>query len=306
MKKRIYCSCWLLLLCTVYIQAQSRNNRYLNYISQYKNIAVEQMNRYGIPASITLAQGLLESGAGSGTLAVKGNNHFGIKCGSDWRGPTMAHNDDAIGECFRVYGSPVESYIDHSLFLRGKQRYSQLFTLKMADYRGWAYGLKRAGYATSPTYARNLIDLIELYELYKYDGSGSRRIKEDSRNLEDEMKFGSSNHMIYQLNGLLCVTVKRGDTFKSLAKELHVSKRKLSKYNELYKDYTLQSGELLYLEKKNKKAPDGVICHIIRAGDSMHSIAQLYGIRLKYLYKMNKTRVPEDGVLVAGEGIRLR
>ena len=277
------------------LQAQTRNKQYENYIKQYLDIAVEEMRKYRIPASITLAQGLLESGAGQSTLARKSNNHFGIKCGNDWRGKTVSHDDDARGECFRVYKNPKESYEDHSKFLAGRPRYASLFKLKITDYKGWARGLKKAGYATNPQYANKLIGIIELYELYKYDTKdGLKWIKENP-----------DPHQLYLANGLLYVVVRTGDTWKTISKELEISKKKLRKYNDLYKGYELQTGDILYLEKKNRRAPKGYVSHVLRAGESMHSVSQKYGIRLKRLYKMNKMK-EEDPVPEVGTILRIR
>ena len=268
----------LSLFAFLTVQGQSRNKQYEDYIKKYRDIAVEEMKRYHIPASITLAQGLLESGAGYGTLARKSNNHFGIKCGSDWRGKTVKHDDDARNECFRVYKDPKDSYRDHSKFLAGKQRYAFLFDLKITDYKGWARGLKKAGYATNPRYAHQLIDIIERYDLDKYDKKGGLKW----------MKENPNPHEPYIANGLLYIIARQGDTWKNLSKEFDISIRKLRKYNDLYKGYELQEGDILYLEKKNRKAPKGMYVHVLRNGESMYSISQKYGIRLKRLYKMNK------------------
>ena len=268
----------LSLFAFLTVQGQSRNKQYEDYIKKYRDIAVEEMKRYHIPASITLAQGLLESGAGYGTLARKSNNHFGIKCGSDWRGKTVKHDDDARNECFRVYKDPKDSYRDHSKFLAGKQRYAFLFDLKITDYKGWARGLKKAGYATNPRYAHQLIDIIQRYNLDKYDKKGGLKW----------MKENPNPHEPYIANGLLYIIARQGDTWKNLSKEFDISKRKLRKYNDLYKGYELQEGDILYLEKKNRKAPKGMYVHVLRNGESMYSISQKYGIRLKRLYKMNK------------------
>ena len=268
----------LSLFAFLTVQGQSRNKQYEDYIKKYRDVAVEEMKRYHIPASITLAQGLLESGAGYGTLARKSNNHFGIKCGSDWRGKTVKHDDDARNECFRVYKDPKDSYRDHSKFLAGKQRYAFLFDLKITDYKGWARGLKKAGYATNPRYAHQLIDIIQRYNLDKYDKKGGLKW----------MKENPNPHEPYIANGLLYIIARQGDTWKNLSKEFDISKRKLRKYNDLYKGYELQEGDILYLEKKNRKAPKGMYVHVLRNGESMYSISQKYGIRLKRLYKMNK------------------
>lgn len=277
------------------LQAQSRSKQYEEYIKKYRDIAVEEMERYHIPASITLAQGLLESGAGQGTLARKSNNHFGIKCGGDWRGKSVKHDDDARDECFRVYKNAADSYRDHSKFLAGRPRYASLFKLDMTDYKGWAHGLKKAGYATNPRYAYQLIDIIERYDLYKYDKKGGLKW----------MKENPNPHQPYLANGLVYVIGRSGDTWKSLSKEFDISKRKLRKYNDLYKDYVIQDGDILYLEKKNRKAQKGNIVHVLRHGESMYSISQKYGIRLKRLYKMNKMK-PEDDAPAVGTILRLR
>src|SRR5574344_768989 len=178
----------LVVLCAFAFsaQAQRRNQRYQEYIERYSPLAVEQMRVHKIPASITLAQGLLESGAGYSELARKSNNHFGIKCGGRWSGPSVRHDDDARQECFRAYGNPVESYEDHSLFLKRGARYAFLFDLDITDYKGWARGLKKAGYATDPSYANRLITIIEDYELYKYDSEGLG--KRAARQWEKELK----------------------------------------------------------------------------------------------------------------------
>ena len=269
----------LVSLCALLsLQAQTRNKQYENYIKQYRDIAVEEMKKYHIPASITLAQGLLESGAGQSTLARKSNNHFGIKCGSDWNGRTVRHDDDARGECFRAYKHPKQSYEDHSKFLAGRPRYASLFKLKITDYKGWARGLKKAGYATNPRYADQLIGIIELYDLHKYDTKGGLKW----------MKQNPDPHQPYINNGLLYIVVRPSDSWKSISKEFDISQKKLRKYNDLYKGYALQSGDILYLEKKKRKADKEHIVHVLRAGESMYTISQKYGIRLKNLYKLNK------------------
>ena len=285
----------ILIISCLTLQAQTRNKQYENYIKKYRELAVEEMKKYHIPASITLAQGLLESGAGQSTLARKSNNHFGIKCGSDWRGKTVSHDDDARGECFRAYKHPKESYEDHSKFLAGRPRYASLFKLKITDYKGWARGLKKAGYATNPRYADQLIGIIELYELHKYD----------EKNYLKWIKKNPHPHQTYIANDLLYIVVRTGDSWKSISKEFDISQKKLRKYNDLYKGYALQVGDILYLEKKNKKADKEHIVHVLRAGESMYSVSQKYGIRLKNLYKMNKMDA-DDSAPEVGTILRLR
>lgn len=290
MKKQIISL--VLILISFALSAQTRNKQYEAYIKQYRDLAVEEMKKYHIPASITLAQGLLESGAGQSALARKSNNHFGIKCGGDWSGRTVSHNDDARGECFRAYKHPKQSYEDHSKFLASRSRYASLFKLKITDYKGWARGLKKAGYATNPRYADQLIGIIELYDLHKYDTKGGLKW----------MKENPNPHQPYIANGLVYIVARTGDTWKSISKEFDISKRKLRKYNDLYKGYELQEGDILYLEKKNRKAPKNHIVHVLRAGESMYVISQKYGIRLKNLYKLNKmdeeAPAPEVGTIL--------
>ena len=295
MKKHIFIFVLVGMYCCFSLQAQTRSRQYEEYIKKYRELAVEEMKKYHIPASITHAQGLLESGAGQSTLARKSNNHFGIKCGSDWRGKTVSHDDDARGECFRAYKHPKQSYEDHSKFLVGRPRYASLFKLKITDYKGWARGLKKAGYATNPRYAEQLIGIIELYDLYKYDTKGGLKW----------MKENPNPHQPYIANGLVYVVVRSGDSWKGISKEFDISQKKLRKYNDLYKGYALQVGDILYLEEKNKRASKEHIVHVLRAGESMHSISQKYGIRLKNLYKLNKMD-PEDMAPETGTILRLR
>ncbi len=281
----------LLLFLPIGVSAQStREQRYFDYIDTYKDLAIEQMLKYNIPASITLAQGLLESGAGYSRLATKGNNHFGIKC-HNWRGRTMRENDDAPNECFRVYKNARESYEDHSVFLTTERRYASLFKLSRYDYKGWARGLKAAGYATSPTYASSLISLIERYNLSKYD-KATKYNKFVTRHepREDELPYGEDYHPIYMTNRNFYVVAREGDTFMDISRELGISYGTLAKYNERNKKDVLSDGERVYLKKKRSKADKAYkkMPHIVQDGESMYDIAQQYGITLKSLYKMNK------------------
>ena len=285
----------LCILCCLLVQGQVRNKQYEAYIKKYRDIAVEEMRKYHIPASITLAQGLLESGAGQSTLARKSNNHFGIKCGGDWDGKSVRYDDDARNECFRAYKHPKQSYEDHSKFLASRSRYAFLFKLKITDYKGWAKGLKKAGYATDRRYAQRLIDIIELYDLHQYDTKKGLKWMKDNPN----------PHQPYIANGLVYIVVRPGDTWKSISKEFDVSRKKLRKYNDLYKGYVLKPGDILYLEKKNRKADKEHVVHVLRAGESMYSISQKYGIRLKNLYKRNKME-PDSPAPEVGTILRLR
>lgn len=275
--------------------AQRKNKAYEDYIRQYHKIAVEEMKRYHIPASITLAQGLLESGAGRSELARKSNNHFGIKCGRSWDGRTVRADDDAPNECFRAYRHAKDSYRDHSKFLRTGTRYAFLFRLKITDYKGWARGLKKAGYATDPRYADRLINIIELYDLDRYDSK---------KGLEWAEEFPNP-HQPYLANDMVYIIARRGDTFEKLSDELGISKKKLRTYNELPKDYQFMGGEIVYLEKKRRRATKEYIVYVVRQGDSMYSISQKFGIRLKNLYKLNKME-PDSPAPKVGDILRLR
>lgn len=287
--------------------AQMRwNSKYQNYIDKYKDLAIEGMLRYKVPASITLAQGLLESGAGTSELTVKGNNHFGIKC-HGWTGRTVHHDDDARNECFRAYDNAFQSFEDHCKFLKNGKRYSSLFSLKITDYKGWARGLKAAGYATNPQYAEKLIDIIELYKLNQYD------------NAKDYDKFMAQHsgqdkpvskevplHPIYIYNKNYFLQARQGDTFKMIGQEIGISYKKIAKYNERDAKDRLEPNDIIWLKKKQKRADKsyGKRPHVVKAGESMYTIAQYYGIRLKSLYKMNKM-CPDDDIYV-GQQLRIR
>lgn len=293
------------LFISLSVSAQIRWNQvYQQYFDQYKDIAIEQMLRYRIPASITLAQGVFESGAGRSELARKANNHFGIKCNNGWTGRTSYHDDDERNECFRAYNSAYESYEDHSKFLVNGRRYRSLFDLDASDYKGWAKGLKAAGYATNPQYASKLIEIIQLYKLYRYDDATSYD-KFMTERTKDHAVNGSI-HIIKPYNKNYYLIVRQGDTFKSIADEVGISYRKIAKYNERDKHDQLQDGEILWLKKKQKKAPKDYKDHLhyVKNGESMYSIAQKYGIRLKNLYKMN--HLSPDYQIRVGDGLRLR
>ncbi|HPV88008.1 MAG TPA: glucosaminidase domain-containing protein [Bacteroidales bacterium] len=269
------------------------------YIEKYKDIAVRQMHRYGIPASIILAQGCLESGNGNSRLAREANNHFGIKC-HDWEGDRIFHDDDQSGECFRKYASAEDSYYDHSEFLSTRPRYSDLFLLDRTDYVGWAHGLKKAGYATNPRYAQLLINLIENHNLHQYDTF----LPEDTTDqwqrpaparygkytgdlpLEDVFSI-SVERRVRQTNGKRYVIAQPGDTYRSLAAEYGLFKGELIRYNDTRRDDALAVGEKVYLERKAKKGPKGVSTWTTVAGETLHYVSQRFGIRLESLRRLN-------------------
>lgn len=292
--------------CTGVLAQMKWNQRYQTYINQYRDLAIEQMLKFKIPASITLAQGLLESGAGYSELATKGNNHFGIKC-HGWTGRKTYHDDDEAQECFRAYNNVYESYEDHSLLLSRQPRYRSLFSLDGDDYKGWAHGLKKCGYATSPTYAQKLIGIIELYKLQQYDKAKKYDRFMESRAYKDSPSAkGGIQHPIHRYNKNYYIVVKQGDTFRSIGKELGLSYRKIAKYNERNKRDKLVVGETIYLKKKQKKADKTYKNrpHTVKPGESMYSIAQYYGMRVKSLYKKND--LSPDYVPKVGDKLRVR
>lgn len=285
-----FCVC--LVLCANAAVAQVRwNADFQAYIDQYKDIAIEEMMAYHIPASITLAQGLLESGAGKSYLSTRGNNHFGIKS-NGWTGRTIRHDDDKKQEKFRAYDSARESYEDHSKFLAYRERYQRLFTLSPTDYVGWANGLKECGYATNPKYAQKLISIIETYKLYQYD---TMTPKQNNAPVLAETQTKVAKRTSYQIHPIKAynqnyyVYARKGDSYESIGKEVGVSAANLAKYNEREKDDQLREGEVVYLRKKQKKADRKYKnqCHVVAQGESMHSISQKYGMRLASLYKIN-------------------
>ena len=295
MKLTIRIFCLLFFIATLAEAATQRKiPSYEKYIKTYSALAIEQQKKYKIPASITLAQGLLESGAGQSDLARRSNNHFGIKCHSDWRGGRVYHDDDLRGECFRKYKRVEDSYEDHSKFLK-RSRYDQLFRLKITDYKGWARGLQKCGYATDRAYANKLIKVIEDYELYRYD---TGKVHKLTRQEKKKLKYPTVKYTIYRTYGLLYVYAKENDSFDQIAQNLDFPVKDLKKFNEVPEDFPLQKGDIVYIEKKKKKADKPNYDHVVQVGESMHSIAQKYGIQIKSLYKMNKKDkdyVPEEG-----------
>jgi len=259
----IFCFCIASLFAT---------NTPEQYISLYKADAIKEMKEYGIPASITLAQGMLESSYGNSILAQKANNHFGIKCHSEWTGEKYYMDDDAKNECFRKYNSVWESYRDHSKFLKEKSRYASLFTLSITDYKAWAEGLKAAGYATNPQYPQLLINLIERYHLNYYDAN---IVVADS----------TLHTVLLSKNHVKLVMAKEGDSFESIAKEFQMSTRRLRKYNDANDTILLKKDDVVYLQPKRRKGTEKF--HVVATGEKYRDIAQFYAIKLKHLYKKN-------------------
>lgn len=293
------------------------------YISQYAELAVKEMYRSGVPASITLAQGLLESGNGKSILAVKGNNHFGIKCHKGWTGKSMRHDDDKKNECFRVYDSPEESFRDHSDFLRYRDRYSFLFDFRITDYKSWAHGLKKAGYATDPSYPQKLIRIIEEYDLHKYDRKSSRKHSEESsdeviqqelpkspsqieqdvpleENMREQFSF-SLSRPVYTRNRVPFVYAEEGDTYEILASLYGLFPREILKFNDVKDPSDLKPGDVVYLRTKKNRSAKGLDKHVMEEGETLAEISQRYAVKLSRIYKLNgfdQSYVPSEGEII--------
>jgi hypothetical protein len=279
---------WIILFLFPLVSlAQSKRQA---YIDQFKSIAVREMRIYGIPASITLAQGILESGDGTSRLATQANNHFGIKCHDDWKGGRIYHDDDDKNECFRKYKHAEESYRDHSEFLHTRSRYASLFELDKTDYKGWAKGLKKAGYATSPTYADALINLIEQNNLHRLDLEG----------LEGELTF--EDRTLRSKNGAKYMALIEDEKLEEIAQGSKRSIKKLLKYNDWTYEVALVKDDRVYI--RPKKYRGATKTYTVKSGDTMHSISQQEAIKLKCLYWRN--RKPVGWQPKAGEVLRLQ
>lgn len=283
-----------LVLLFFLLSLTAKADLYEEYIERFSEVATEEQDAYGIPASITLAQGILESSAGRSALAVKGNNHFGIKCHKDWEGRTMRQDDDAPNECFRVYSSPEESYRDHSLFLK-RERYRPLFKLDITDYKSWANGLKTLGYATDPNYADRLITIIERYSLYTFDTPEGRGVDETAAFIRDAL---GATHPVRKSNGLHFVVALPGDTYESIAKELGMSKKKLMKYNDADSKTQISAWEEVYLEEKNELPPEGIDTATLGENETLRDVAQRYGMQLNKIKSLNKSVKKRPGALL--------
>lgn len=280
----------------------------VQYINQWKEVAQNNMREYNIPASIILAQGILESGFGNSDLAVKANNHFGIKCHSTWTGAKYYKDDDAKDECFRSYANAVDSYRDHALFLTSGKRYESLFSLEVTDYKSWAHGLKKAGYATHPEYANKLIKVIEENELYNYDNptfSSSPSIRPNKNFNSQANTITISSINTTSINKTQCVIVQPGQTLFRISKETGVSLRQLYKYNDFVEGQeVLKVGEVVYLQPKRfgSKAKKSVT---VQGDDTtLRQISQEQGVRLKSLMRKNNISNPDD-VIKAKTKIKL-
>jgi len=278
------------------------------YIETYAELAIKEMQKHGIPASITLAQGLLESNNGTSELTLTANNHFGIKCHTTWTGRRFYYDDDDLNECFRAYRNAKESYEDHSVFLMTRPRYEFLFDLDTKDYKAWARGLKIAGYATNPNYANMLIKIIEDNELQRLDkkisAAQAKRGRIDIASKKVEWPTQTLAAQISVRNRIKFVVAGPDDSVEKLTKEYDKLRWEIRKYNELPRKSQLTEGQIVYLQPKRKHAARGFDFHYVTPGESMYSISQQYGIKVKYLYKLNG--LPPGAPVEPGDQIWLR
>ncbi len=298
----------------VYSQDAGYNAIVNKYILQYSDIAVKEMLDYHIPASITLAQGILESNAGRSPLALEAKNHFGIKCHKEWTGMTFYKDDETKNECFRKYNNPLESFKDHSLFLTTRDRYKPLFSLDIIDYKGWANGLKAAGYATNPSYPQLLIKTIETFHLDRFDRPMIAEIPADKvvdpdtlENIALKYRFlflskGPGNRNIYENNQLQVIIAQPDDNLYLIARDFNTTVGDLLKFNDLPRATSLKPGQIVYLLQKRRKG--AVKNHQVLQGETCYYISQLYGLRIKFLYKRNK--LSDGAKLKQGTVLRLR
>jgi hypothetical protein len=291
------------------------------YIDLFAQFAIQEMNEYHIPASITMAQACLESGDGNSPLALEANNHFGIKCNNGWSGPSVRQDDDLTNECFRKYSSAIESFRDHSMFLSGGMRYQFLFDYDIKDYKRWAYGLKKAGYATDPQYPERVLKIIDEFQLYKLDeyynstagyvrpersGDGSNSITSHrgNRGIDNFSINPYLTRRVEKRNGSKAFFARDGDTYEQIAIEFSLKEWEIFKYNDIEKGARPETGSVVYIQRKRGSAPRGNNFHTLKQGESIWSVAQWYGVRLSALYRKN--RIITGSELRAGQQISLR
>ena len=295
----------LLLTIAVTLSAQSSRISREDYIQKYKELAIKQMKQSGIPASIIMAQACFESDNGNSRLAKEANNHFGIKCHSSWTGPTIRHDDDALQECFRKYDNPENSFSDHSDFLRYRDRYAFLFNLQRDDYKGWAEGLKKAGYATNPAYAERLIKIIEEYKLYELDYEQPEIAVKSPVEIEIEqtvdVNIDNYTFMLgrqeYRRNGTKFVLARDNDSYEAIAVDMNIKVKKLQQYNDVSGNVSLKVGDVVYIETKQSSTVDALPLHIAESGETMWQISQRYGVTLKSLYKYNNMKAGQEPIV---------
>lgn len=301
-----------LLFIPGFVKAQSPSEKITpqKYIEKYKVIAIKERIQHQIPASITLAQGILESGSGNNRLACQANNHFGIKCKHDWQGGTFYKDDDKKNECFRKYKSPEKSFADHSRFLTGRKRYSFLFKYDVTDYKKWTHGLEKAGYATNPEYPSLLIELIKRYNLHRFDtmslsyaSKGQKQLKTrkiagnktkkekkepevEKKKETDKTHANKGKRVIKRRNRIKYIIARPGDDRESIADEMRMWTWQIERYNELNEERKIEAGEIVYLQPKRRWGSEKY--HTVKEGETMYEISQKYGIKLKHIYRKNR------------------
>ncbi len=319
---------FIILFVSVFVGFSQQRQAALDYIAKYKDIAIAEMVKSKIPASITLAQGIHESSCGCSELAQRSNNHFGIKCKSDWDGKSTLQNDDAPNECFRVYDKVSDSYSDHSLFLTTHPRYAPLFELPITDYKSWAYGLKSAGYATNPKYPEILINTITLYQLDQYDQIGLAMIQgkerpsttasiaakkeepapvaQKSKHVEPAVAVVQSPNLrkLYEVNGLKALKSEGEEDPLKIAMDYNIDYQRVLSYNDLMDGEHFKDGEYIFMEPKKARGPEEF--YTVERGESMHDISQKFGIKLAELYARNGMNFTENEQLNAGEQVYLK
>ncbi|NQU51328.1 MAG: glucosaminidase domain-containing protein [Bacteroidetes bacterium] len=299
---------FLILSITISLLATSQISRE-EYIQRYQVLAIEEMNRSGIPASITMAQGCLESANGNSELSRKSNNHFGIKCKSSWKGKKVYYDDDAKNECFRKYKTVEDSYIDHTNFLMDNPRYASLFELKPTDYKAWARGLKKSGYATAKTYANRLIEIIEVNKLHRLDYkmtynemTAFEQKQLGNKGISNSLSISAfQSHKIIKRNRVKSVVAQKGDTYEVIAQELGLNDWVLYKYNNQSAGYRPLENEVVYIQPKKRKTKKTQLTHRVEAGETMHYISQMYGVKLNLLYWRNRIKTgyqPSPGQII--------
>lgn len=315
----------ILVGCTISLSIIAQSLTPEQYIETYKDLAIREMKRMGVPAAITLAQGLLETENGNSKLLKKSNNHFGIKCKSSWTAAGVSHDDDAPGECFRTYKTAEDSYRDHSNFLRGSDRYAFLFRLHPTDYKAWARGLKTAGYATNPSYPDILIRSIERYNLQQYSKAGAGQVpKFESNEPEDAITFDQNEIMdrnepgdskslpsraigkdeqgsVHLVNGIKCIQAKKGIALLAIATEYNIRLQKLLEINEL-EDGILEEDQLIFLQSKAKTGEKDYV--ITQGNQTLYAVAQDNGIQLQSLLDYNQ--FTEDAEIAPGTKLYLK
>lgn len=314
---------FVFLFLTTCISAQS-STEIQSYISQYKQIALDQEKKYGIPAPITLAQGILESGAGKSMLTRNANNHFGVKAFGGWTGPVyLAWDDEKQKSRFRSYSSAMESFRDHSLFLKKNSRYNSLFTKSVYDYRAWAIGLQKAGYATSGTYAKALIGLVDAYRLYAINGGVKLKAgktvtitkvitseipvdidcqMDESEESEEEKEVKDIiKRFVVEINNVRCTILYPGESLASISQKYDIPQYKILEFNEIADESSLNEGDIVYLQKKKKKYTGIQDYYRVKDDDTLYGISQQFGIMMSSLAKMND----KDMFSILQEGERL-